>query len=99
MSPKEYKQAMHWCQLCGQKGTDTHHIKAKGMGRYNRLWDSECNYLLLCRKHHQFIHSKGINETIKVYPHLEKILKSKGWEKVEQFNKWICPRLTNEEAP
>lgn len=52
------------CVLCGDKNTDAHHVTSRGAGG----GDTRDNIMPLCRKHHIYMHSKGIFEAIRQYP-------------------------------
>lgn len=76
------------CELCGSiNEVSGHHIKTKGSGG----WDIEENLIALCFDCHVLIHNEGINDMIGIYPHLEEILYSKNWEKIDFFGrfKWL----------
>lgn len=58
------------CAICGQKA-DIHHVNAVGMGSNRKKVDNSWReFMALCRKHHQLIHTIGLTafkEKYKVY--------------------------------
>jgi len=49
------------CILCGDVGTELHHIIPKSHGKASLSWK---NMILICNSCHEKIHRNGINETI-----------------------------------
>ncbi len=75
------------CTVCGIEDNTISgdHIKTFGSG-------GECcheNMWSLCFKHHREKEDNGLTVFTNKYPHLELILKQKGWEFDEFSGKWI----------
>lgn len=50
------------CCICNRPNSDIHHVDAIGMGRdRNKVDDSECRKMCLCRIHHNEYHDMGID--------------------------------------
>lgn len=69
------------CVACGKNADDLDHIKTKGSGGK----DDESNLWFVCRNCHIIKHAKGLKTFIKKHPHLEQILRDKGYELVNVF--------------
>lgn len=70
------------CVACGVKtDVDRAHIRSRGAGG---TWEVD-NIIFLCRTHHRLQHNIGWPEFVKRNPKVERALKLKGWELVEQF--------------
>lgn len=70
------------CVCCGQFGSDPHHIKSKGSGGGDYLY----NLMPLCRKHHTEVHALGLKTMAKRYKRVYLFLVGYGWQ--INFNKW-----------
>lgn len=66
---------MTLCLIC-RKLAENHHIKTRGAGGTDDHW----NLALLCRAHHQEIHSRGLSTFAEKYPKFKAYLHSMGWD-------------------
>ena len=73
------------CVVCGRLPSDPDHIKQRGSGGS----DDTDNCWPVCRAHHTERHKIGLNSFVKRYPHVIKILLSKGWRYEDSIGKWI----------
>jgi hypothetical protein len=63
------------CCVCGQHPVDASHIKTKGSGGPDTLW----NVVAHCRRHHMEWHSRGWKDFSRRNPVMAVKLKSLGW--------------------
>ena len=72
---KELKRSA--CIACSVPGiSDIHHIKSRGSGGKNDVW----NMIPLCRFCHSFWHQAGYGRFFKKFPHVLGFLLDLGWE-------------------
>lgn len=73
------------CLVCRKKGTDLHHVKARGSGGS----DDKSNLMELCHMHHVGIHNMGTYSFVMRFTCLARWLTRNGWN-LDKFNKrWI----------
>ncbi len=63
------------CVICGNSPSQVCHIRSKGSGGPDELW----NLLPMCFEHHRKQHDIGIRQFIKKYPVYLIALKNRGW--------------------
>lgn len=63
------------CLVCGSANVDVHHIKTRGSGGSDQLW----NLMPLCRREHQEIHKIGNIKFIEKYINVANYLDINGW--------------------
>lgn len=78
--------------VCGVTPTDLHHIKTRGSGGSDDLF----NLINLCRYHHQQVHSYGMVKFINNHKHIMGILHSKGWEIQNVLGKRVLVRYAKD---
>ena len=66
------------CLVCGSPNVDVAHIKTRGSGGDNNLW----NIMPLCRNHHQEQHNVGLVTFSQKYLGVSTYLQDNGWELV-----------------
>ncbi len=82
------------CEACHNTyGVYAHHLHTGGMGMKGD--DAEYNLLALCILCHiPIFHQKGLEYAINLFPHIEEVLITKGWEFDTYSGKWLHERTT-----
>lgn len=63
------------CLSCGNKTVDPHHIKTRGSGGGDQMW----NLMPLCRQHHSEVHQIGLLKFSTKYFNVSNYLDQNGW--------------------
>lgn len=63
------------CISCGSRPVDAHHIKSRGSGGSDSLW----NLLPCCRKCHSLVHHIGLRKYAEKYLNVSNFLDLNGW--------------------
>lgn len=64
------------CCICGKTPVDPSHIRSRGAGGPDTLW----NVVAHCRQHHSEWHSRGWKDFIRRHSHMGVILTRLGWK-------------------
>lgn len=73
------------CCACLKRGpSDPHHLKTRGSGGGDDLW----NLVSLDRRCHQELHVLGLNRFCDKYPLFKKVIEQKGWSFCDISGKW-----------
>lgn len=81
---KKYTCSESHCEICGKKGVDIHHIKSRGSGGGDHIF----NLIKLCHSHHREIHQLGVRTFARKYEQFKSFLVRKGWEFSTITKKW-----------
>jgi hypothetical protein len=84
MAKTKYYSSDTPCIISGQMLVDLHHVKSRGSGGKDELW----NLMPLAHKYHQECHQIGLRRFADKYPPVYEWLVKNGWDFDPVMMKW-----------